>query len=114
VLLTELIVALAMFLVALVPLSLTIVQEHRVARLLYNRAVAGEILDGELEIFLAGEWRTLSPGTHPLVVRAEAAQSLPPGRFEATLDGRRLRLEWRADKPRLGGHTAREAQLPEP
>lgn len=108
---TELIVAMAIFVIALLPMAHLLLREHRIARLQFNRAVAGEILDGELEILLAGEWKTLQPGTQELVVHAQAVRSLPPGRFEVSFAHPRLQLTWTADKPRLGGHASRGATL---
>lgn len=111
-LMIEVVVAMAIFVTAFVPVTLVVAREHRAARLLYNRAVAGEILDGELEVLLAGDWRALTPGTRAWSVSAEATNSLPPGRFQLSFDGSQIRLEWAATKPQLGGHVAREARLP--
>jgi hypothetical protein len=108
---TELVIAMAMFVIALVPLGVLAMREHRLARALYFRAVAGEILDGELEVLLAGGWKSLSPGTNALPVRAEATNSLPAGRFEAVFEPPRLMVQWRANKPHTGGDTYRRGQV---
>lgn len=111
VLTVELVIAMAMFVIAFVPMGILATREQRVARALYFRAVAGEILDGELEVLLAGSWKSLSPGTNTLPVRAEATNSLPPGRFEAVFEPPRLTLHWRANKPNTGADTIRQGQV---
>lgn len=108
----EWVIAMAMFLIAFVPLGVLAAREFRLARSLYVRAVAGEILDGELEVLLAGGWKSLSLGTNLLVVRAEATNSLPPGRFESVFEPPRLTVQWRAAKPHLGGDTLRRGEVP--
>jgi hypothetical protein len=62
-----------------------------------------EIVDGELEVLAAGEWRSFSPGVHPYEVRGAAAKSLPRGQFTLTVDEHIVRLEW---KPAAGGNGA--------
>lgn len=106
---TELLVAMAIFVIAIVPLALSILKEQRMARILYYRVVAGSILDGELEILLAGEWRAVPEGTQALEVNAEAARSLPAGVFTVTREGRHLALEWQPAKRLPGGESRREA-----
>ena len=77
----ELLVAMALLVGALLPLAYSIVSEKRLARAYYQRAVAMEIVDGEMETLAAGEWATFSSGIHEYPVRAGAATNLPPGRF---------------------------------
>src|SRR6266436_470087 len=58
-LMTEMLVALAILLGALLPLAYSLVSEKRLARAVYQRAVAMELVDGEMEILAAGEWRAM-------------------------------------------------------
>jgi hypothetical protein len=109
---TELVVAMAILIVAMFPLSYDFLRERQLARACYYRAVAMEIVDGEMEVLRAGEWRTFGEGSRPYRVRAESARNLPPGRFELTREGKRLRLEWRPDKRGKGGRVSREVTLP--
>lgn len=110
-LLTELAVAMSLLLVALLPLSYSIVSERRLARALYQRAVAMELVDGEMEVLAAGGWRAFAPGVHEYPVRAGAATNLPPGRFVLTVAPERLRLEWQPAVKRHGGSVVREVRL---
>ena len=107
----ELIVAVAILLGALLPLAYSLSSEKRFARAAYQHAVAMEIVDGEMEALLAGEWRGFTPGAHEYHVRAQAARNLPPGKFLLTLDAQKLRLEWvKQGKPVPS--VVREAKLP--
>ncbi len=110
-LMTELFVAMALLTGALLPLAYSITSEKRLARDSYHRAVAMEIVDGEMEILAAGEWRAFSPGSHEYSVHAAAAANLPPGRFLLTITTNKVRLEWRPLAKKIGGPVVvREAQ----
>ena len=106
----ELIVATAMLLGALLPLAYSIASEKRFARAAYQHAVAMEIVDGEMETLVAGEWRAFAPGVHEYSARATAAANLPPGRFLLTVEASKVRLEWQqAGKARAS--VIREAKV---
>lgn len=107
-LMTEAVVALAILALATVPMTFEFAKENQAARALYYRAVATEIVDGELEVLAAGAWRAFPSGTHPYKVRAEAARNLPPGDFRLTVTEERLRLEWIPQMRGDGGPVARE------
>jgi hypothetical protein len=104
----ELLVAMAILAGALLPLAYSIATEKRLARSLYQRAVAMEIVDGEIEILAAGEWRAFSPGPQEYRVHAAAATNLPPGRFLLDLQPGKVRLEWRPAAKQHGGSVVRE------
>ena len=93
-LMVELLVAMALMTGALLPLAYSLASERRLARATYQRAVAMEIVDGEIEVLAAGEWRVFSPGTQPYSGHAVAATNLPPGKFLITVGSDKLRLEW--------------------
>ncbi|MDB6112006.1 MAG: hypothetical protein JWR69_3756, partial [Pedosphaera sp.] len=50
---TELIVAMAILVIAAMPLALSFAQEGKVLRQSYQKAAAMELVDGEMEILLA-------------------------------------------------------------
>jgi hypothetical protein len=93
----DLFVGMAILAVAILPLSFAYVKETRMLRAEYFHGVAMEIVDGEMEILAAGEWRSLPDGSRPYTVHARAAASLPPGHFQLTKTSRQLRLEWASD-----------------
>jgi hypothetical protein len=108
----ELVVAMGILASVMLPLAFGFAQEQRLARGYYFRAVAMEIVDGEMEVLLAGEWRTYPKGQHSYHVRAEAAKNLPPGQFLLSIEGAQVRLEWRPGKPGQGGTVTRVGSLP--
>jgi hypothetical protein len=110
-LLVELLVALAILAGVLLPLAYSFLSERRLMRAYYQRAVAMEIVDGEMEALLAGEWRAFSPGTHDYRVHAGAATNLPPGRFILSVQPDKLRLRWQPALKDRGGPVTREAML---
>ena len=111
-LMIELVVALSILTTAAIPIGLSFVNDHRVCRDYYFHTVAMEIVDGEMEALVAGEWRAFKDGVQAYSVRAEAAKNLPPGQFVLTVQGRRLKLEWRTAKLVPGGPVVREVVVP--
>lgn len=109
---TEFMVALAMLFLMTIPLIGSWMAEARAVRGSYFRAVAMELVDGEIECLAAGGWRNLQEGAQPYTVRAAAATNLPPGAFTATLQERTLRLEWKPARRLGSGQIVRTVQLP--
>jgi hypothetical protein len=110
-LMVEVLVAVAIMIGVLFPLAYSFVGERRLVRSCYQRAVAMEIVDGEMEALLAGEWRAFSPGTHDYAVHAGAATNLPPGRFILSVEPDKLRLRWQPAVKDHGGPVTREANI---
>lgn len=111
-LMAELVFALGILVLTLVPLSFSFYGEQRLARAYVHRAVAMEIVDGEVEVLQAGAWRTFGEGLHEYRVGAESTASLPAGRFELTITNHHLRLAWIPAERRQGGAVVREVLLP--
>ena len=105
----DLLAALFVLVVAMIPLAVGFVSDQKTLRTHYHHAVAMEIVDGEMEILVAGEWRAQPEGTRPYEVKAAAAKNLPPGKFLLTRSGPTLRLEWAPDNTGPGRHGIREA-----
>lgn len=110
-LIAELVVAMGIAVAVLAPLSIGFVKDAHLLRAEYYRAVAMEIVDGEMEILVAGEWQAYPEGTHEYKVSARAAANLPRGKFMLTRTGNRLRLEWSAATARGIGRIVREATV---
>lgn len=110
-LMTELMIAMAILAVVLFPLAFSFAQETRFLRSCYNRAVAMEIVDGEVEVLLAGEWRSFKEGVQDYAPHALAVTNLPSSKFQLTITGRRLRLEWLPSEKDLGGKVIREVTI---
>ena len=109
-LITEVVIAMGILTFAMLPLAFSFVREQKLTRAYFNRAIVMEIIDGEMEALMAGEWRAFTPGAQTYPVRAEAARSLPPGKFVLTLASDRVRLEWLPEKTGKGGPVVREGR----
>ncbi len=105
----ELVVAIGILAAVLLPLGGAWYYETKMLRAYYRDTVAMEILDGEMEILAAGEWRAFTVGPHELKPIARAAKNLPPGKFLLTKEDKVIRLEWR---PERGRKMVREVKLP--
>ena len=77
----------------------------------YQRALAMEIVDGEMEILAAGDWKNFPDGSQNYPVHANAMASLPPGHFQMTKTGSHLRLEWSPDGKHGVGAVVRETTV---
>src|SRR5262245_49674671 len=78
-LMTELMIGIGVLAMALFPLAYSFAQEAKFLRSCYHRAVAVEIVDSEMEVLLAGEWRSFKPGQQDYVPHALAATNLASG-----------------------------------
>ncbi len=110
-LMVELLAAVALLLFAIFPIAYSIASERRLARASYQRAVAMELVDGELELLAAGGWHRFTNGTYNCLVHADALTNLPPGKFVLTVSPERLRLEWQPALKHMGGPVAREVRF---
>lgn len=105
---TDLVVGMAILTLAIMPLAFSFIRDRQLLRAEYFRAVAVEIVDGEMEILAAGAWRDFPDGQQDYTVHANAAARLPSGRFQLTKTARHLRLEWQSDKRQGIGPVIRE------
>ncbi len=110
-LMIELLVAMVLLGAALFPWAYSIASQQRLARACYQRAVALEVVDGEMEILAAGEWRSFKPGTQEYHAHAGALTNLPPGRLLLTLQPGKARLEWQPAVKGHGGPVVREVNV---
>jgi len=110
-LMAEIMVALAILMVVVLPVAYSFHQEHRLMHSYYTRAAAMEIVDGEMEVLMAGEWHNFAPGTHPYTVNAQSAANLPPGQFTLTLTTNKVRLQWQPGLKDYGGPVVREGVI---
>jgi hypothetical protein len=107
----DLLVGLAILSLAIVPLGFSFARERQVLKIEYVRSVANEIVDGEMEILAAGDWKNFPEGSQNYTVRANAVTSLPPGHFQLTKTGNHLRLEWNSDEKHGIGAVVREVTV---
>lgn len=107
-LVAELMIAISILAIAMIPLAFSFRGEQKLVRAHYNQVVAMEIIDGEIELLRAGQWRAWLDGEHEYPISAAAATNLPPGKFLLTRSNQTLRVEWRPGKRNSGGVVARE------
>jgi hypothetical protein len=108
----EMLVAMGILIFVMIPISLSFIGERREFGVYYHRAIALEVVDGEMEILRAGEWRAFKEGTQSYNVQSSAVTNLPPGRFVLTRQDRHLRLQWLPAAKNQGGIVTRETDLP--
>jgi hypothetical protein len=107
----DLVVGLAILMIAIVPLGYSFARERQVLKMEYFRSVADEIVDGEMEILAAGDWKNFPDGSQIYTVHSRAAANLPPGHFQLTKAGNHLRLEWTPDERRGSSAVVREITI---
>jgi len=109
-LITEILIALVILLAAILPLGMSFLNDHVRVRRLYNRAVAMELIDGEMEVLAAGEWHSFKVGAQTYPLAADAAKNLPPGVATLTIHDRHLKLEWKPENGARSPAILREAE----
>ena len=107
----DLVVAMTILTLTIVPLGFTFARERRALRAEYFRAAADEIVDGEMEILAAGDWKNFPDGAQIYTVHSQAAANLPLGHFQLTKTGNHLRLEWTPDRREGIGAVVREVTV---
>lgn len=107
----ELMFALSLLALAMIPLAFSFRGEQKLVRTHYQQVVAMEIVDGEMEILHAGQWRAFAEGEHAYPVNAAAAANLPPGKFVLARTLTNLILEWRPAARGKGLSVRREIAL---
>jgi hypothetical protein len=105
----DLIVGLAILTLAILPFGYSFAHERQALKAGYFRSVAVEVVDGEMEILAAGDWKNFPDGLQNYSVHDNA--QLPPGHFELTKTGNHLRLEWTADERKGIGAVVREITI---
>ena len=109
--LVELMIAIGIMMMVLGGFATANWMEVKAIRGNYYRAVAMEIVDGEMEALAAGEWRNYAAGEHVITPSADARKNLPEGQFVLTVQRDRVRFEWRPADPATGGTIVREAAI---
>ena len=106
-------VAIALSLLALVfiPLSVSSSGDLDLARRHYFEAVALQLIDGEMDVLLAGERRKYTTGEHRIKPVGEAVQNLPEGEFVLTVHDQKLTLAWVPTKRAKWGRVERVVEL---
>ncbi len=112
-LLAELIGAMLILSVVFMSLTLVLVKDQRTCRKYYYKAVAMEIVDGEMEVLRAGYWKEFKQGAQFYPTTTHSLTNLPEGELLLTLQKQKIRLEWKPQEERFQSvHVIREVDLP--
>ena len=107
----ELVVAISLLTVTVIPFAYSFLNSERLMRQAQYRAVAMEVVDGEVEVLALGGLSRKPEGESLMVFHRGAATSLPKGQFVLVRRGNQGALEWKPERPLLGGAVRREFQL---
>jgi len=107
----DILIAIALLFIAAIPLMCSFGSDARALRFDYDRAVAMECVDGEMEVLAAGAWRHHPLGTNQITLSGNAARNLHPPTATLICQTNSIRLEWHPDG-RRSPHVARELKLP--
>jgi hypothetical protein len=108
-LMTEVLIGMAIFAIAVMPLAVSFMTNQITMRRLYQKAVTMEAIDGEMEILAAGEWHSFKEGAQAYPMEAARAKNLMRGSATLTVTGNHLKLEWKPTDGRKGNFLVREA-----
>jgi len=104
-------VAITVLALVFIPLSISSSGDLDLARRHYFEAVALQLIDGEMDVLLAGERRKYTPGEHRITPVGEAVQNLPEGKFVLTVKQKQLTLTWVPTKRAKWGRVERVVEL---
>lgn len=104
-------VAITVLALVFIPLSVSSSGDLDLARRQYFEAVALQLIDGEMDVLLAGERRKYTPGEHQIKPVGEAVQNLPEGEFVLTVHDQKLTLAWVPNKRAKWGRVERVVEL---
>ena len=104
-------VAITVLALVFIPLSVSSSGDLDLARRQYFEAVALQLIDGEMDVLLAGERRKHTPGEHQIKPVGEAVQNLPEGEFVLTVHDQKLTLAWVPTKRAKWGRVERVVEL---
>ncbi len=104
-------VAITFLALVFIPLSISSSGDLDLARRHYFEAVALQLIDGEMDVLLAGERRKYTTGEHRITPVGEAVQNLPEGEFVLTVHDQKLILAWVPTKRAKWGRVERVVEL---
>ncbi len=104
-------VAITVLALVFIPLSVSSSGDLDLARRHYFEAVALQLIDGEMDVLLAGERRKYTTGEHRITPVGEAVQNLPEGEFVLTVQEQKLTLAWMPNKRAKWGRIERVVEL---
>lgn len=107
----ELVVAITILTLAILPLAFSFLNQQRALRHAYHRAAALQLVDGEAEVLASGALTKFADGERDYPMPLGAVTNLPPGRFVLRKSGPNGILEWKPAKTLIGGGVRRDFHL---
>ncbi|HEX7653303.1 MAG TPA: hypothetical protein VF607_07345 [Verrucomicrobiae bacterium] len=107
----DLVAALVLLTIALIPVGFAFQRERHLLQVEYQRAAIDELVDGELELLVAGGAQIIPAGEQPYLMHSRILSHLPPGHFQLTRTERHLQLAWLPDEKAGVSAVVREATL---
>ena len=104
-------VAITVLALVFIPLSVSSSGDLDLARRQYFEAVALQLIDGEMDVLLAGERQKYTTGEHRITPVGEAVQNLPESEFVLTVHDQKLTLAWVPTKRAKWGRDERVVEL---
>ncbi len=104
-------VAITVLALVFIPLSISSSGDLDLARRHYFEAVALQLIDGEMDVLLAGERQKYTTGEHRITPVGESVQNLPEGEFVLTVHDQKLTLAWVPTKRAKWGRVERVVEL---
>ncbi len=104
-------VAIVILMLVFIPLTVTSSSKLDLARRHHVEAVVLQLIDGEIDVLLAGEQEKYNFGEHRITPAGEAAEDLPKGEFILTLKEKQLSLAWVPVKLAKWGRIERAVNL---
>ncbi len=92
--LPDLVIAIMLLGLVLLPLAHSFASQRRLLQAEMDRATMVQLVDGELEILLAGPWRKLPEGTSSLTIRTNGLVRVAAGSCAVTRSNGMVKLEW--------------------
>jgi len=113
----DLLTAIGLVVLAVLPLGFGFVHHRKLVRDATTRAIVLELLDGEMEVLVAGEHRAATNTLQNWPLRGAAVLNLPQGactlsRSHPTPAAIELMLEWKAERPGTIQSVRRAIRIP--
>ena len=103
--------AVSILLLVFIPFSVTSSSKLDLARRQHFKAVALQMIDGELDVLMAGERQKYIPGEHKITPPGEAVKTQPVGEFILTVQENPRTIAWVPEKEAKWGRVEREVTL---
>ena len=107
----DLMLAVSILMLLFIPFGVTSSGKLDLARRQHFEAVALQMIDGELDVLLAGERQKYLLGEHKITPPGEAVKTLPVGEFILIVKEKQLYLAWVPEKEAKWGRVEREVTL---